>query len=985
MRLVTLDGLVLEGADTRRTKPLLLLAYLAIEGPKERRHLAELFWMGATDPLNSLSKAINQLNGEAPSAFEADHRQVEATIEMDATELLTRLDAGDLEGAVELYRGPFLRGVYLKDWSAELEEWIYGTREFIAGRVQEAQLRLAERDAASGTFEGAARRAEQAYLLPGAPEPSLETLARLYSLLVAGGNARAKEVAGEAESFGPPLSLTPEQAREKLGQAATPETSTRHNLPPQPTSFIGRSEEQLQLAGLLEDPNSRLVSIVGPGGMGKTRLAIEIASAQLERFTDGVFFVAFAAVSSPNGMVPTIRDELGLQDSGREDPEEHLLDYLSDKTMLLVLDNLEHLVGGAELVRDLWERAPRVWLLVTSRERLNLQAERVLSLSGLITPEGLPVGRADAVELFVNSVRSSGFHLIVDEESLHAVARVCRLVGGLPLAIELAASWVRALPIEEIAREIEGGIDLLEGSTRDLPERHRSVRAVFDHSWSLLTEREQEVLRRLSVFLGGFRREAAAEVTGATLPMLMGLVDKSLLRMSSEGRYDRHPLFIQYTRDKLAEHPEEQTESKEKHARYFLRLVRELEGDLRTRKRLATLKVLNEEQANVRQAWFWALEHTQVEEIRTAAFAIGLAFDNHKQDSIALFDHAIAVLADDDPSHHPALGNVFIQQAENLRTLPDVQRMSALVERGLETLRPLGETRGLIRGHFALGAVSQILGRPAEARRRFQEALDLAQQYEDNEAELRLLIQLFHSEQALADVATTRRFGREVLDRVRRDGDLVHLAVHLHLFGIFLVRHDDLEQGYALLQESCQLVRELGMLNSEAFFLNDLAFAAFKLKDYQQAGTLAHEALRKAERHGSRWAQGKVLTLLSRIAIVHGDFDRAWGLLRRSLQLSWANNLVYSIMEGLVVLSGLLLAEGDTVKATEILNLVLAKPGLERHDEAEARRLLVDLRKQLVDEEFLMASERGGTLEVDRVVEEFVTAFPGTNVGEVDG
>ena len=287
MRLVTLGGLALEGTIVNRTKPLLLLTYLALEGEKERRHLAELFWMGAADPLNSLSKAINQLNREAPGVVAADKLHVQAAVDTDAVQLLTALNQGGLLEALELYRGPFLKGVYLKDWSAELEEWIYGTREFLASRVQKAHITLAERDAATGDFEGAARRTETAYLLPGTQEPEPGTLERIYTLMVAGGNTRAGDVAAAAESFGQPPSLTQEQARAQLAQPVSPEITTTHNLPAQPTTFIGRAEEKRRLAELLQDPHARLISITGPGGMGKTRLAIEVASTYLGRVADG--------------------------------------------------------------------------------------------------------------------------------------------------------------------------------------------------------------------------------------------------------------------------------------------------------------------------------------------------------------------------------------------------------------------------------------------------------------------------------------------------------------------------------------------------------------------------------------------------------------------------------------------------------------------------------------------------------------------------
>ena len=972
MRLTTLGGVDLEGSRSRRIKPLLLLAYLAIEGPKERLHLAELFWMNASDPFNSLSTALSQLRTEAPGSFRADHIQVETAIPVDATELLTCIDTGDLEEAVELYRGPFLRGVYLKDWSAELEEWMYGTREFIAGRVQEAHIKLAERDAASGEFEGAARRAETAYLLPGALEPASERLERLYTLMVAGGSARAQDVAGEAESFGPALNLTPEQAREQLAQAAPPEAMTHHNLPAQPTTFVGRTEEKQQLAELLQDSDTRLISITGPGGMGKTRLAIEVAGSKLGRFADGVFFVPFSAVASPDGMIFAIRDALDLPDSGRADPKEHLFEYLADKAMLLVLDNLEHLIEGADIVGELWERAPGLKLLVTSRERLNLQAEQVLSLSGLSTPGDVPVDHSDAVALFVSRAWSSGVPIALNDETTEAIARVCALVGGLPLAIELAASWARVLPIDEIAVEVERGIDLLEGSARDVPERHRSARAVFDHSWELLTQREKEAIRKLAVFRGGFRREAAAVVVGATLPLLAGMVDKSLLRLNPGGRFDRHPLLYQYTRDKLLERPEEKAVAEARHGRYYLEKVIEPGG---------TPEALKDEPANIQAAWDWAVTNRDLELIEQAAWPLTSAFEGHDREAIALFTEAAENLDENDPVHMKALANVMFGEAYHHCLLGNYSRMDALAERGLELARAAGDKTGIMRG------VVLLIDYGSDSVEVLRKCLVLAREVGSPRDVGQILTRILLRERNWADLPEFRRRATEILTELRESGDERHVAFGLVVAGAGLVYRDALDEGQALLEEGLGRSLELGLRADIPTIQCELGLVAYKRGRLDEARSLYLEAGEGAREIDQQRFVAKALAGVGRVALARGDLREAKRHLQRSLETFWSmkdsdDGFMY---ETLVVLGELLCGLGKGVQAAELLFMVKDGSYVEKRDRDQAERQLERLREQLPPEELAAAQGRAKSVKLEEVVQDLLGSAPEMEVTDGKG
>ena len=389
-----------------------------------------------------------------------------------------------------------------------------------------------------------------------------------------------------------------------------------------------------ELSQLLRDPQCRLLTLVGPGGIGKTRLAIETASHVQDVFADGVYFVPLASVNSTRFIVPVIADAIGFafQSASRADPKTQLFSYLKEKQALLLTDNLEHLLTepGIELLAELLANAPQVKLLATSRESLGLQDEWVFEVQGLPIPESrYAEGSAQntSVELFLQRARRAHVGFNATPEDYPAIVRICQLVDGMPLGIELAAAWVRTLSCDEIAQEIERGLDFLSVSARDLPARHRSMRAVFDHSWKLLTEEEQGVLLRLSVFQGGFRREAAEQVAEATLSVLSTLVTKSLIRRSGAGRYDLHELIRQFAAEHFAERPEEQTATQARHGSYYLTYFGQADGRLRSSAQRETLAELTAEMDNFRAAWDWAVTHGEFALIEQTMRTFAMLYD----------------------------------------------------------------------------------------------------------------------------------------------------------------------------------------------------------------------------------------------------------------------------------------------------------------------------------------------------------------------
>jgi predicted ATPase/transcriptional regulator with XRE-family HTH domain/Tfp pilus assembly protein PilF len=427
---------------------------------------------------------------------------------------------------------------------------------------------------------------------------------------------------------------------------------TLRGLPTFFTPFVGREREQADLAALLSRPDCRLVTLLGPGGVGKTRLAIETGRT-LQHVRDGVAFVSLASVTAPTLVAQAIGDTLGIAFSGAGDLLAQLVSYLRERHTILILDNLEQLLDPAGVTLGVLEvllaQAPDVTVLATSRERLRFAGEWVFELDGLPVPQAhahAGLSAAPALRLFAEHAErvDRGFRLTPDNAV--AIATICRMVDGLPLGIELAAAWTRVLSVDNIAREFAHGLDAGHPLPRTLPARHQSLRAVVDYSWQLLNAEEREGLCRLAVFRGGFTHAAAAEVAGAGLGLLASLVDKSLLRHGPGGRYDLHEIIRQYAGARLQEHPDALAAAQRRHAAYYLRLVIEREQPIKGAEQAAATTAIAAEIDNLRAAWPWAATHRLLAELAGAGEVLHWFYEFRSgiQEGTALFAEGVELL-----------------------------------------------------------------------------------------------------------------------------------------------------------------------------------------------------------------------------------------------------------------------------------------------------------------------------------------------------
>lgn len=462
-----------------------------------------------------------------------------------------------------------------------------------------------------------------------------------------------------------------------------------YTLPAQVTPFIGRQDELLKIATRLDDPACRLMTMIGFGGSGKTRLALEAAGNQAACFPDGVYFVPLQPLTTPEYILSTIAEAIHFRFFSSDDPQDQIVRYLRDKICLLVLDNFEHLLEGAPLLSDLLSAAPGLKLLVTSREALNLQEEWLYPVQGMAYPDStIGMESFSAVQLFVQSARRSrpGFSLVDEAEG---VLHICQLVEGMPLGIELAASWVRVMSCAEIASEMQSSLDILESSARNVPSRHRTMRTVLEQSWGMLTEKQRTTFQSLSVFRGGFTRDAAKAVTDTSLHILSALVSKSWLRWhASRKRYDIHELLRQFGEENLRRSDADWKAANDRHCNYFTSFLEARGHELAGDKDAEALLIIDADLENVRTFWEWAVTHGYDRAIEITLDGLWFFYDtgSRYQEGERLFASAIHELRTrDSDAESRLLGKLLARQGALYRSLNRFELAHALFQES-ETL-----------------------------------------------------------------------------------------------------------------------------------------------------------------------------------------------------------------------------------------------------------------------------------------------------------
>lgn len=672
---------------------------------------------------------------------------------------------------------------------------------------------------------------------------------------------------------------TAQQLLRALGDAggsapAPPPTNLDPHLPP----LIGRDWELTAILGLLNEPSRRLVTLLGPGGIGKTRLAQEAGLIALDAFSDGVFFVPLAPISDPAQLTVAIGECLGLRFGGAGDPDEQLLGYLSGRWMLLILDNLEHLLEGVGLVAAILRGASKVAVLATSRERLGLDGELVYTLGGVEVPEGEADEHAmnrGAVRLLLERIRQARPAFDPGPADLDAMIRICRLVQGMPLAIILAASWANMLSLDDIAGEIERSLDFLETDLRALPPRQRSVRAVFEASWRRLQPDAQRTFARMSVFRGGFSRRAAEQVAGASLRALRALINSSFLVQERDERYGVHELLRQYGAERLAELGET-AGLLEQHCVYYLDELAERQPDLKGRRQLEAFAAIEQDSDNLRQAWGHALERHDKSAVARALDSMFLFTEKRGRfrEGSDLLQQVVDRLALG-PGQGDGLWPRLTIRLSILRSLfPRVQQVPpTAVQHSLEFARKAGATAEEALAQLALGTYyARTDNDYAKARAHYERAYALHQALGDRFYMAEELARLGICYGYLGDTQAFYEHCRQGYVLALADGNTVGAVIaqaNLTEALVHLGRYAEAAESAVRQVASCS---ELQMRNGVVNALQTIALVRVLEGDLAEARRLAMEGYRLGAEIQNALSMGGCLSLLSLQAGVSGDY-----------------------------------------------------------------------------------------------------------------
>jgi predicted ATPase/transcriptional regulator with XRE-family HTH domain len=742
------------------------------------------------------------------------------------------------------------------------------------------------------------------------------------------------------------------------GQAPAPPVPARamarpacFTLPLPPTALVGRESEEKAVRRLLGDPltetegtpGARLLTLVGAGGVGKTRLALAVATALQSAFVDGVAFVDLAPVHAPALVPATLARALGLVELGGQDAGESLVAYLRPRQLLLLLDNMEHLVAVAPLVAALVQSSPRLVVLVTSRAALRVRGEQRFPVPPLATP--LPhlapdeIARSPAVQLFVARAQAAQPDFALSAENATAVAEICARLDGLPLALELAASWIRLLPPPDLLARLERRLMLLTSGARDLPARQRTLRDTLAWSYDLLSASEQRLFARLAVFQGGRTMEAIEAVCGVDEPedLLAGLellIEKNLLMRAEQGRHEGdhaaapldEPRFVMlatihdYARERL-EASGEAPELHRRHAAYFLTLAERAEAALQGAEQAWWLAQLEHEHANLRVALRWAvasgeialglrlaaavwrfwLAHGHLSEgrgwleqllalagaasagtaaVRARALA-GVGWLAHRQND---FEHAAAWLEESVALYRTlgqtaGIADVLINRGLVAHAQGDYARAATLLEEAVALRRAAGGGAGLGTAVAWLGLIAREQGDYARSAALYEECLAIHRALDDRGGAATALLGLSDIARDQGDATRAERYGTESLALFRELGERWGSACSLNNLGLAAAQRGNLVRATALLEESLALFRALGIAGSIAEELIGLGRVLVAQGEVRRAATLLAEGLRLVLAAGPRWLVAAGLEGLAEAGAAGGEAARAARLL----------------------------------------------------------------------------------------------------------
>ncbi len=937
-------------------KALLLAAYLAYkEDWALRDELLLLFWPDDVEKKarHNLSQLLYLLKNQqwlqvSDVELEAESDKYRLVMDTDVRAFREAHGAGAWARAYTTYTGPLLN-ISLNNSSNNFEHWLQLERETLQQSAFETALNYAQTLEQQNNFSEAstilkdvlkqdalAEEALQAYVrnlyqlgqrveaikafdtfkTRLKDELDMEPLEQTLALMTNLQNSQAKSQTSEqpqlehiqvktTEFYGKPA-----EARTTLPKSINADdvflTEPKlRNIPVQLTPFVGRDINLAEIADFLVSGDTRLLTLLGPGGMGKTRLAIQTLLEQAGSFQDGGVFVGLAILQATEkntakdtgDTLENLRQEIakaiGISFTEKESSKTQLINYLRDKALLIVLDNFEHLLDASSIITDILESSPKTKLIVTSRTALGFQSEWVYEVKGLSLP---PIGASESVEfhdasqLFIRRARRVDAHFRVEETDREHISKICRVLGGVPLGLELAANWLRVLSLEDIATELSKNLDLLESSQQDLPPRHQSLHTIFEQSWTLLNQEEREALMKLTVFQGSFSKKASDSITKIPVKTLLSLSNKSMIYRSANGRYERHPLVFEFSLEKAKQHrlkeqlPQLQTE----HARYYADFLEDQEQALNSAKQQDALATIQLERENIRVAWQWMIENHREDLLAQSLPSLKTYFDAYtlSTEAIQTFDKALT-LTDPSSTLH---AHLLSYKGHFLTQMSDFTTAKTCLFTAWEHFQSLNTSSekdiGLAETALSLSILVRLSNDYAKASEYL--AISLANFKKNNSIlgqakvlQLQGKISDFTGDFSTAEKLLTESLELyQKLDYQRGIAEvLAHLADTQGNLGNIDLAKEYIQSAYAIQQSFETQNRQTSVYDS-------LAKASWKIADYALAETFTKEKLEIETLTGQRGEMAVSLTYLGILNAEKQDFEAAKRYCLESLSLT---------------------------------------------------------------------------------------------------
>jgi predicted ATPase/DNA-binding SARP family transcriptional activator/Tfp pilus assembly protein PilF len=1010
---VSLDA---QPVATDRRKALALLAYLAVNDvgrPRQkysRESLSALLWPDfeqarAFSNLRTTLWELRQAIGEDWLIAERESVQLNpnAEIDLDVADFRDLLSQSRqqndpalriplLSDAVKLYRDHFLTGFSLKD-APNFNEWAFAESENLRRKLAEALTTLSEDHSALGQVDQAIPYARRLIALDPLNESSHRQLMEVY--WQAGQHSAAlKQYQTCEQSLRKELNLDPQPETRALYkkilkgdvkpiqiEKQTGTVVLRNNLPLQLSTFIGREKELIEITNLVV--NNRLVTLTGAGGIGKTRLSIQVGFALLNDFPNGTWLVELAPLSDPTLVPQAIVTTLGLIEQAGRPPLMILTDFLQDKHALLILDNCEHLIQAcAQLAETLLSACPDLHVLATSREALSIAGEAIYLVPSLTTPDTSHTDvdtllQYEAVQLFVERAQSAKRDFSLDQENAYAIAQICYQLDGIPLALELAAARVKLLRVEEIAARLHDRFRFLTGGARTALPRHQTLQAMIDWSYDLLSESERALLRRLSVFAGGWSLEGAESVCAGKgiavheiLDLLTQLLNKSLIlaerQQGEETRYRMLETVRQYARGKLWEAGEGEI-MRQRHLAYFVDLAERAEPNLRAFDMVIWLDRLEAELDNTRTALGWAIESDVEAELRLTSTILWFwHIRGHKNEGIDWLERGLAIEAaerSDQPLKPDralirgralsAAGFLRLMLEEtdkgavlseesltlfrelgmmgkrdtayalwNLSAVADQQRDSlrekALLEECLALFRETGDKFGIAQCIDGLGFCAFEEGNHEQARTLLEEHLALRQEIGDKDGIALAFLALGHLALEQGNYKQARTQYEAGLSLFREVGNRSAMSIALSSLGRVARAIGDYGQATTMLEEALVLGQNLGEKSSTARWLNELGLVARSQGDYSRAIQMHEQALGLFREIGNQILASDALCNLGFAALAQADYTRAVEMFEEALSISTESGNHFNTALALYGKGRVAQSQGDFATAREL-------------------------------------------------------------------